>query len=189
MSTWLADCGPVGWALITGMCIVLFGLRSRLDRWFLIFGLALLAVGAHVACFDGRPHVNQKFDATVLVWARTVWLRAVSGLVAIVLAAPLGQVAGRLAGVRRGWLGGLLVLGCFGFGLLASSVILQRTLYLSVMRASAGSSQDGLAALRAGVGISTWVLIGSAVVTLLGTVSLAAWWLRAESESSKGLTR
>jgi hypothetical protein len=171
VSAWLADCGPFGWALIAGTVVVLVGLQTRLSGWFAIAGLALLAVGAHVACFDGRPHVNQKLDATVFVWARAVWLRALAGGAALILAAPLGRATGRLAGVRRGWIDGLLVLGAFGLGLLASSVVLQATL----RAAQAADLPRRIDVVRAGVGASSWVLLGSAAVAVLAAIGLAAW--------------
>jgi hypothetical protein len=174
MSAWLADCGPLGWALVAGTLVVLVGLRTRLSVWFLIGGLGLLALGAHVACFDGRPHVNPKLDATVLVWARAVWLRALAGLAALVLAAPLGQAAGRLAGLRRGWSDGLLVIGGFGAGLLASSVVLQATLRAAV----AAEVPQRLGILRAGVAASSWLLLGGAAVALLAAAGLAGARLR-----------
>ncbi len=174
MSSWLADCGPAGWALIAGTFVILVGLRTRLSVWFVPLGLALLAVGVHVACFDGRPHLNQKFDATIFVWARAVELRALAGLGAVVLAVPLGQAAGRYAGVSRGWLGGLLVLGVPGLGLVASSVVLQGTL----RRLLAADVQQRLATLRVGVIASSWLLLGAAAVTIFGAIGVARWWFR-----------
>jgi hypothetical protein len=176
MRAWLASCGPTGWTLIAGTLVVLVGLRTRLAGWFVVLGLGLLAVGAHLACFDGRPHLNPKLDATAFVWARAVWLRALAGLAALVLAAPLGQAAARLAGARRGWLDGLLVLGSFGLGLLGSSLVLQATLR-TVMAAEV---PQRLAILRGGVAASTWLLLGSAGVAVAGAVTLAAWRSRAD---------
>lgn len=174
MIGWLRDCGPLGWALLGGTIIVLIALRTRLASWALLLGLFLVAVGAYGAAWDGEPHLTQKFDATFFAWAKAVLIRAIAGCITLVLAAPLGQTGGKLAGFSRGYVGGLSTLGSLGLGLLFSSLYLQVQVAaaLSVDRPSVR-----LELIRHAVTVSGYVLCGSAAVMALASLVLAGMLL------------
>lgn len=81
---WSRLCGPLGGMLVAGTVTVVGGLRRRL--WpaalllgLVLLGLVLLGAGTEVGCFDARPPVGEKFDATSLFWMRSLVLRALTG--------------------------------------------------------------------------------------------------------------
>jgi len=125
---WLRDCGTAGWALlaatVSGIVALLlgtFGARGRrsadkIAPWVLLAGVVLLGAAADAGRFDGLPHINAKFDATVLVWTHTVMIRAVSGIVVLALALPMAWSACRWAAWSRWAVPGLLVLVPPGLG-------------------------------------------------------------------------
>lgn len=119
----IRDTAPLSLVLLVGTLVVLLLLRSRASDWGLAAGLLLCGVGVEAACFDGRPHLTEKFDATFFVFCRAVEFRILAGAQLVILAAPLGEAAGRWVGRRRGWAGGLLVFGSFGLSLLASGIL------------------------------------------------------------------
>lgn len=188
MNTFLAESGPIGYVLILGTLVALAGLRTRLSAWCLCLGVVILAVGAQAACFDGRPHVTEKLDATVFIWARVVSLRLLIGVLVLALAVPIGHAAGQVARVNRGWLGGLLVVGGFGLGLLGSGLVLQWTLRSAFSAASAGDVARFHSLLRHGVTVSSSLMLGAAVVTAIGAIGMAVSWWRTTStfQSSQG---
>jgi hypothetical protein len=50
----------------------------------------VLLASVDLACFDGKRHLTEKLDATSLVWARAVELRAVAGAAFALMGGPLG---------------------------------------------------------------------------------------------------
>lgn len=165
--------------------VVVMGLRSRLLPYALVAGLALLAIGTELACFDGRPHLTEKFDATLFAWARTLQLRGAVGALGLILCIPLGQAVGRLAGPsmrpRTGGLWGGLVLGSFSLGLLGSSVHVLSTFptVLAVER----PATERLAMLSRAVDASCLGLTLAAALASLTATVMALRLLRAARSS------
>lgn len=184
----LRDCGQVGGVLLAAAAVVIlalligtFGARAqraadKIAPWALLAGLVLLGAAADAGRFDGLPHVGGKFDATLLVWARVVMIRALSGTVVLALALPMAWSACRWAGWSRRLAPGLLVLVPPGLGMLASSVRLQ--IALKALLAPGTDPEGRLALLRAAVQQSELLLAVGAAVGLVGGVTLTVSQLR-----------
>jgi hypothetical protein len=109
-------------AIVLAAILALVVARTRCARWSVYAAPVLVWFFTEAGNFDGERHVNQKFDATFLVWVQAVELRSLAGLALLVLAAPIGAVGS----VGRGSLLGLAALGPFGAALLASSALVLR---------------------------------------------------------------
>lgn len=168
MIAWWRDCGPMAWVLVAGTLLVLIGSRTRLAPLALLLSAVLIAVGLEASCFDGKPHLTSKLDVTFIYWVRSVEIRGLMGACLMILAAPLGTIAGRLLGLMQGGLAGLWVLGPFAAGLLGSSLFIRRTVTsaLDVPFMTADMLQKCVA-------VSSFILLGSASVTCIAAALVA----------------
>lgn len=180
MILWLTEvlrsCAPLGWVLVAGALAALVGVSTRLAPWALFLGLLVLGVGYEAACFDGRPHLTEKFDATTWVWFKAVQFRALSGILSLALAVPLGRAAGRLAGLRAGGWFGLLMLGIYGLAMLGSSLMVYRA--MTNILAQEFPAVVSLENLRHAIHVSSGILRVGSTVTAVGAAVAAALLLR-----------
>ena len=166
----LTQVGPQAWIL--PLCVIVVVIALRYTTWALIPALAALAAALQIGYFDGQPHLNEKFDATTLFWARAVILRGVSGACILVLALPLSAAAARWARWTRSRAVALYILMPIGVGLVASSFAIQRALHNILLEPDL-SGETRLAALRAVVHASNFLLASGAVLSVLGALRLA----------------
>lgn len=116
----------MAWVMLAGTLLVLLGSRTRLAPHALALSAVIIAVGLEASCFDGRPHLTNKFDVTFFFWMHCIAIRGLVGACLMILGAPLSIIAGQLAGLAHGGRAGLLVLGPFATGLLGSSIFIRR---------------------------------------------------------------
>lgn len=173
MIAWWKDCGPMAWVLVAGTLLVLIGSRTRLAPWALGLSAVLIAVGLEASCFDGKPHLTSKLDVTFIYWGRSVEIRGLMGACLMILAAPLGTIAGRLLGLVHGGRAGLLVLCPFAAGLLGSSILIRRT-----VTSALAVPFMAVDMLRECVAVSSLILLGSASVTCIAAAVVARRLLR-----------
>jgi len=160
---------PFALAILASAALSLWLMRAQRPIGSILAALFVVLLGVEAACFDGRQHQTEKFDATFFVWARAVELRALAGLAIALVAAPCGIAAARLAGTGRGALMGLVTLGPFGLGLFASSVALQ--LAMSTLEQSA--PEDRYAQLRLSIDLSTRLLCAGTLTSVLACALVA----------------
>jgi hypothetical protein len=163
---------PLTVALVAATLAVLVGLRTPWARWAALGALGVVVLAIVGACFDGRPHVNAKFDATTLVWAGVLVRRAVSGAVLVVLALPVSRAVAEWGAVRPWWLAGSALGFVPGAALLGSSVLLQTTLQ-RIVADTRTSSTDKLRALAHAIHLSHAMLVGAALGALVAGLWLA----------------
>jgi hypothetical protein len=152
----------------TGVCLALT--RTRLANWSIPAALFLFLASAELACFDGRRHLTDKFDATFFVWGRAIELRAVGGVAIMLCAGPCGSVVAKLMRVRHGALVGAATVGPFGLGLFASSIQLQLSMPTIVHEGTA--REERLRHLRVAVEASTWLVSAGTIVSVLVCVGV-----------------
>jgi len=181
MITALLQAGPQVWIL--PLCVVLVAVALRYTSWALLPALFVIAAALQIACFDGQPHVNEKFDATTLVWTQAVILRTVSGASLLFLSLPLSAAVARWARWTRFRAVAGYVMMPIGVGLLASSFALQHTLR-EILQDPDLPGETRLAALRAVVHASNLLLAMGAALSGVGAVRLAVPLLRKGKEEA-----
>jgi hypothetical protein len=178
----LLQAGPAAWLLPA--CALVVAVALRWTSWALIPALLVLAAALQVAGFDGQPHLTEKFDATTLVWIRTVILRGVAGASLLLLAFPLANAVARWARWERRWALASYVVVPVGLGLLASSLALQHTLR-ALLQDPDLPGEARLAALRAMVRAANLVLAVSAGASVAGAIRLAVPLVRGGQAASR----
>jgi hypothetical protein len=191
--TW-QDYGPTGLVLALLAVAAAVGLLAAPRRGaalptLLVFAVAIAIAGTEAGRFDGHAHLTEKMDATLFVWARAVVMRGLGGVVALLLAAPIGVAASRwVTGPdegddtprpapptpRRAALAGLAVIGPFASGLWGSSLALQHALVaLKSLDAQVGEPAR-LVILAAGIDASDAALLAGGVLGGIGALAVAA---------------
>lgn len=186
--------GPQAWIL--PVCAIVLAVALRYTRWALVPALAFLAALLQVASFDGQQHLTEKFDATFIVWVRTVILRAVSGVSLLILALPFSAAAARWARWTRTRAIAFYVLMPVGVGLLASSLAIQS----AVRNVLSDPSADPLLrydVVESVVHASNFFMVSGAVLAVVGALRLAVplwrrrgaeekFWEEAEARETSG---
>lgn len=168
---------PMALAIVAASILAVVVSRTRHAKWIVVASPLLLWLCTAPGQFDGERHLNAKLDATAFVWISCVELRALGSLALLLLAAPIGAAAARLAGVRNGALSGLAVVAPFAVGLLASSMLLLRTAQ-AIATGQALVEEEKLALLRAAIGSSEQLVATGTVVSLLACVVIAITLVR-----------
>jgi hypothetical protein len=174
---------PIVVAVLLGIAVSVFSTFTRFTKGSLVLVTLVLLASIEVAIFDGRRHPTEKFDATILAWGHAVELRAVAGGGVVLLAGPIGRIVSKLIARKHGALLGLLSLGPFGLGLLASSAQL-----LTAMRTILSESPSPEARnepLRTAVSQSTWWVSGGTVASVAACVAIAVFVASATGPSPR----
>lgn len=147
---------PVLVSILAGIVVSLALSLTRFPKGALLAVTLVSLATIESAIFDGKRHLTEKFDATFLAWGRVVELRAVAGVGLVLLAGSLGKIISKLVGRGHGVLLGVLLLGPFGLGLLASSISLQ--IATRTILSESTLADVRLAQLRTAIRLSTWLV-------------------------------
>lgn len=162
---------PALFSILAGIAVSLVLSVTRFAKGALLAVILVLLATTELAIFDGNRHLTEKFDATFFVWGRVVELRAVAGVGLVLLAGPLGKIVSKLVNREHGVLLGILVLGPFGLGLLASSIALQIAMRTIVADATLANVQ--LEQLRIAIGQSTWLVSCGTIASVAACVAVS----------------
>jgi hypothetical protein len=168
--------------IVAGLAVSLALTRTRFANWSLPAMALVFLASIELACFDGKRHPTEKFDATFFVWARAVELRALGGLAIMLMGGPCGTVVANLVHGVRGRRLGAAVAGPFGLGLLASSVWLQFSMRTILHEGTPPETR--FAHLQAAVARSTWLLSAGTTASIVICASIVVALVRRQAVSS-----
>lgn len=175
-----AQVGPLAW-ILPGTALAVW-VALRWTRAAILPGLVVVLAAVWFSAFDAQPHVNEKFDATTLAWARVILLRTIGGLTILALAVPLSAALAGWAGWTRRTALAFYVFLPVGGGLLGSSLALQGILRRTLADPTL-EPEMRIRAVTSVVHASSLLLVAGALLAVVGALRLAVpLWRRRGAE-------